>query len=170
MNASPIPVSTQQKVDVLAREYSDLEKQIGDKEKAFAVEVAPLATRLLELKKTLIEDVRQFGSTHEKKSKLLSGYDFEVMGTFGSTTSIDGAAVTSFREGLKKAGQTRLLKQIFDQAIRWNLKSGASKVISAAHEAGKLPNKLFVLFAACTVTKDSTPRLEVRPRQQSQTA
>jgi hypothetical protein len=170
MTAPPIPVPSQAKVEQLAQEYRDLEIQIEEKEKKFAEDMAPLVTRQNELKDILIEDVKQWGSAHAKKSKVLYGTSLEVMATFGSSSSSDGAAVEAFRLGLKKAGQTRLLKQIFEQTIRWDLKAGASKVIDAAHEAGKLPNKLFVLFARCTVTKDSSPRLEVRPRQQSQTA
>lgn len=170
MSASPIPVPSQAEVEQLAQQYRDLENQIQEKEKKFVEEMAPLAVRRNELKKTLIEQVRKWGSQHGTKSKLLYGSSLEVMATFGSTSSVDGAAVDDFREGLKKAGQTRLLKQIFEQTIRWTLKSGATTVIDAAHEAGKLPNKLFVLFARCTVTKDSSPRLDVRPRQQGQTA
>jgi hypothetical protein len=170
MSASPIPVPSQAEVEQLAQEYLDLRTQMKEKEEAFAAEIAPLMVRLHALNQVLIADVQKWGSAHAKKSKLLYGTSLEVMATFGSSSSTDGAAVEAFRLGLKKAGQTRLLKQIFEQTIRWDLKAGASKVIDVAHEAGKLPNKLFVLFARCTVTKDSTPRLEVRPRQQGQTA
>jgi hypothetical protein len=165
MSAAAItPLPSQSKVEQLAQEYLDIDAQIEAKEKDFAATVAPLAIRRNELKQILIEDVQRWGSAHAKKSKIVYGTTLEVMCTFGSFSSTDGQAVEAFRLGLKKSGQTRLLKQIFAPTIRWDLKAGASKVIDVAHEAGKLPAKLFVLYSRCTVTKDSTPRIEVRPR------
>jgi hypothetical protein len=41
--------------------------------------------------------MRDFGSSHAEKSKLLHGITQEMMVTFGSAVSIDAAAVERFR-------------------------------------------------------------------------
>jgi hypothetical protein len=151
-------------VEELASEYRSLELKIYGIVKKALDDAAPHRKRLDEVWEVLLAQVRQFGSAHAEKSKLLHGLTLEVMATFGSSSSIDGAAVETFRLALVKAKQSRLLKRIFEKTIRWTLAPQASTLLRAEHDAGKLPNKLFMLFARCSVPKDLTPKLVVRPK------
>jgi hypothetical protein len=107
-----------------------------------------------------IELVTKFGSAHATKSKLLHGLEWEIMGTFGASTSIDAAAVELLRSRLTKTKQTCLLKRLFDKTIRWTLKSTARAEILKED----VPSPVRALFAACEVTKDRVPSIEVRPK------
>jgi hypothetical protein len=160
MNAAPqlITVPTQADVDRLAEEYQALENEF-DKVEA---ELKAVAVKLDQKANVLIEMVRNFGSAHAEKSKLAHGIRFEIMSTYGVSTSVDGAAVERFRLELVKAKQARLLKKIFEKTIRWNLSPVASLVIKAEK---KLSNKLLALYAQCTVTKPKKPSLIVRPKK-----
>lgn len=162
LTLSPTPAS----VEALAEEYQKLESKIAEIQKKAADDAAPHKKRLNELWELLVADVRQFGSSHSEKSKILYGLKLEVMGTFGSTSAIDAAAVESFRLALVKEKQGRLLKGIFEKTERWTLLPQASAFIRQEHDAGTLPNKLFLLFARCSVPKELTPKLQVRPRNQ----
>jgi hypothetical protein len=159
MNAAPqlITVPTQADVDRLAEEYQALENEF-DKAEA---ELKAVAVKLDQKANVLIEMVRNFGSAHAEKSKLVHGIRFEIMSTYGVSTSVDGAAVERFRLELVKAKQARLLKKIFDKTIRWNLSPMASVIIKAEK---KLSNKLLALYAQCAVTKLKKPSLIVRKK------
>ena len=118
-----------------------------------------LATReaqkfLDDTKQKIVELAKQFGSVHATKSKLLHGRKWEAMLTEGTSTSIDAAAV----ETLKK---TRILKRLFESATRWTLKSTARAEILKPD----IGDDVRANFAACEVTKPSTPKLEVREKK-----
>jgi hypothetical protein len=79
-------------IDRLAMEFLVLESKVDDAYK--------IATALDEphekMKAELIELVEAFGSSHAEKSKLLHGMEYEILATFGVSTSIDAAAVERF--------------------------------------------------------------------------
>lgn len=162
--AKPAPLAPAE-VEELAEEYRDLELKIAGIAKKAMDDLAPHKKRLDEVWEELVPQVRNFGSAHAEKSKLLYGLELEVMGTFGSTTAIDAAAVERFRQALVKMKQARLLKTVFEKTVRWTLAAQASAFLRKEHDAGKIPNKLFLLFARCSVPKTLTPKLVVRARQ-----
>jgi hypothetical protein len=102
--------------------------------------------------------VEEFGSVQAKKSKLLHGIQYEIMATFGMSTSIDAAAAERFAIALRDAKQTQLLNRIFDQQIRYTLAADASSIIRSV----ELPKPLLALFSQCQVTRPRTPTLKVR--------
>ena len=161
---APAP-PTPAEVEALCLEYHQLDEKLAGLAKKYAEDIAPHAQRQGELRGLLIAQVRDFGSAHADKSKLLHGLEWEAMGTFGSKTVLDGAAVESFRLALVKEKKTRLMKRVFDKVIRWNLAQTAGAFLRAEHEAGKFPDRLYALFARCSVPQELTPRLEVRPKK-----
>jgi hypothetical protein len=166
--ASPAKVvavpPTPTEVEVLAEQYQDVETQIAEIKKKAIEDLAPLVTQQETLWDQLVEKVKKFGSQHAEKSKLLYGIRLEVLGTFASSSSIDAAAVETFRLALVKAKQSRVLKRIFEKTVRFTMLPQAATFLRAEHDAGKFPANLFVLFARCTVPKDLSPKLVVRPR------
>jgi hypothetical protein len=141
-------------IDRLAIKFLELEQKVDEAYK--------IATELDEphekFKEQLIDLVDEFGSMHADKSKLLHGLEYEILGTFGVTTSIDAAAVERFAQGLRIAKQTKLLNQILEQTVRYALNPEASSIIRSS----SLPKQLLQLFAACQVTKARSPVLRVR--------
>ena len=112
------------------------------------------------MKEELIDLVRDFGSAHAEKSRLLHGITREMMVTFGSSVSIDGAAVERFRLALMKANQARLLKKVFLQHVRWSLSPEASAIIKGE----KLSKSLLALYSQVEVIKPKSPSLQVREK------
>jgi hypothetical protein len=147
---------TAAEVDKLAKDYVDLKAKVLE---------SVLATRaanekLDPVERDLVELVRKFGSVHAEKSKLLHGLHWEIMGTFGTSTSTDAAAVEHLREHLVKTENTRLLKRLFDKTVRWALRSTARAEILKAD----VPCEVRALFAACEVTKDRSPLITAREK------
>jgi hypothetical protein len=105
--------------------------------------------------------VSKFGSSHAEKSKLLHGLNWELMGTFGTSSSTDSAAVETLRSFLAANKQTRLLKRLFESTTRWALKSTARAEILKED----VSTKVRALFAACEVTKDRSPSIQAREKQ-----
>jgi hypothetical protein len=165
----PEPLTASQ-VEELGKEYLQLESDIGEIKKKATEEITSLATRSEEIRNKLIDQVGRYGGAHAEKSKLLYGLKLEVMGTFGMSSTVDAAAVEEFRLALVEEKQPRLLKMFFEKTIRWTLAPQASILVRVAHQAGKLPDKLFMLFAKCTVSKPQSPRLVVRPREKAAAA
>jgi len=147
-------------VDALAQEYKDLEKKIADIHLKANDDMRLPGARLDELRELFLESVSRFGSAHAEKSKIIHGIGFEIMATFGSSSSIDNAAVEIFRIALTRAKLTRLLKKVFEKTIRWSLARNAAEVIRST----QLLPKLHLLFSQCIVVKDRTPTLIVRPK------
>lgn len=102
----------------------------------------------------------KFGSAHAEKSKLLHGIRYEVMVTFGMSSSIDASAVERFRLALLEHKQSRLLKKLFEKTVRWTLNPAYATVIKAE----KLSKSLVALWAQCQVVKEATPKLVVREK------
>ena len=146
-------------IDAIADEYRKLESQIDEIEKESEEKILPKLTRLGVLRTLLTEQVRSFGSAHAEKSKILHGISMEIMATLGISSSIDAAAVETFRQALAKAKQTRLLKKIFEKTERWTLLDNASEVIRST----KLADSLLALYSKCTVSGPRKPTLVVRP-------
>jgi hypothetical protein len=144
------------RVDKLAAEYLGLKKTAEEKAQAAAEAQKPLQDKAQELR----ELVREHGSAHAEKSKLLHGVSHEIMCSFGQSVTIDAAAVENFRLALVEAKQAGLLKRIFEKTIRWTLSPEASRIVRGI----SLTPKLARLFSACQVVKDNTPKLIVRPK------
>jgi hypothetical protein len=160
----PAVAPTPAEVEELAVKYHDLETQLVAIAAKAKDDMTPLAAERDLLWEKLVAQTRQFGSAHAEKSKLLYGLKFEVMATFGSTNAIDAAAVEEFRLALVKAKQARLLKRVFEKSTRWTLLATAGTFLLEEFAHGKIPAKLFALFARCSVPKDLTPKLVVRPK------
>jgi hypothetical protein len=91
-------------VDRWAIQFLELEKRV---DQAYAIAVA-LDEPHERMREDLICLVEEFGSTHADKSKLLHGIHYEIMATFGLSTSIDAAAVErSPGSSDRKARQTK---------------------------------------------------------------
>jgi hypothetical protein len=144
------------RVDELAQEYLALKDKLLQATLAAKEAAVPLD----QLKEELIELVRDFGSVHAEKSKLLHGITKEMMATFGSSVSIDSAAVERFRLALVEAHQTRLHKKIFQRDVRWSISPEASMIIKGE----KLSEPLLALYSQVQVIKDKTPSLQVREK------
>lgn len=147
---------TAAEIEKLAREYVDRKAKVLEAmlaQRKAAADMDPLHEKCTEL-------VKQFGSAHATKSKLLHGLDWEIMGTFGASTSTDAAAVERLRSKLEETKQTRLLKRLFDKTVRWTLKPTARTEILRPD----VDDEIRGLFAVCEVTKDRAPSIEVRPK------
>jgi hypothetical protein len=128
-------------------------------ERLIALAYAPPVHTLCDLgSPPLVCLVEEFGSAHAEKSKLLHGIRYEMLATFGMSTSIDAAAAERFANARRVTKQTRLLNRMFDQQIRYTLAADASSIIRSV----ELSKPLLALFAACQVTKPRTPILKVR--------
>ena len=161
-NLPPSPAE----VESLAEEMVSLKGKIAEISAKALAETEPHVKRLDELK-TLAEDwIRKFGSAHAEKSKILRGILYEIMGTFGTSMSIDAAAVETFRLALVKAKQARLLKKIFEKAVRFDLKPGHAEIIQGV----KLKDKLLALYARCTVSTPRTPVITPRLKKEEKAA
>lgn len=156
MTANLPPSSAE--VESVAEEMITLKGRIADISAQALIEAEPHVKRIDELK-TLAEDwLRKFGSAHAEKSKLLHGVLYEIMGTFGMSTSIDAAAVEAFRIGLVKAGQAKLLRRIFAKTVRFDLKADYAQIIQGV----KLKPKLLALYARCSISTPRTPTITPR--------
>lgn len=152
MTSAPTPAQ----VDQLAKEHLALKEKWLD-----AKLHASKLQELLEINQELLrKEVTEHGSAHAEKSKLLHGIGYEIMASYGVTTSTDAAAVERFREALVEAKQTRLLKKVFQQTIRWTLEPMAAVVIKGE----KLSKSLLALYSQCEVVKAKTPTLTVREK------
>lgn len=148
---------TPAEVDKLAILYA------AQKEKVLQATLAQRAAaeELERVQKQCVELVTKFGSSHAEKSRLLHGLKWELMGTFGTSTSVDAAALESLRTFLTANKQTRLLKRLFESTTRWALKSTARAEILK----DDVSTKVRALFAACEVTKDRSPSIQAREKQ-----
>ena len=95
--------------------------------------------------------MRDFGSSHAEKSKLLHGITQEMMVTFGSAVSIDAAAVERFRLALVQSKQARLLRLVSPEA-------------SVIIKDEKLSKSLLAIYSQCEVIKPRVPSLAVREK------
>lgn len=151
-NACPSPTE----VDELALEFCRLEERV---DKAYAIAQA-LDEPLENYRERLILVAEQFGQPHAQKSKLLVGAASEIVATFGSTRTIDAAAVAKFREGLQKAGRVRILRQFFEECVTWRLIDGADGLLRRQ----QMSDHLQALFSHCFVERAKAPILKVRIR------
>jgi hypothetical protein len=152
-------------VEQVALEYQTLERRIEAIVKKAEEELAPLQAQLTEHRNWFIEKVREFGSAHAEKSKILHGIGMEAMVTFGQSSSIDAAAVEAFRLALVKADRRVLLQRIFERTVRWTLLPDASAFIR--EHGDRLGAKLLGLYSRCQVTKERTPQLTVRAKEKA---
>jgi hypothetical protein len=109
----------------------------------------------------LVDLVRNFGSVHAEKSRLLHGITFEMMAMFGSSVTIDAAAVERFRLALLESGQSRLLKRVFQRDERWTMSPQAATIIKGE----KLSDALLAIFSQCEVVRQKSPSLVVSQRE-----
>lgn len=150
----PILLPSPEQIDALCVEYNEAELDVEAFEDTLKIGREALAG----LKQPLIDLVNKFGGAHGKKSKLLHGIEWELMGTFGTSNVTDPGAVDRLRTVLVESKRTRLLKRLFEMVPRWNLKSTARAEILKPG----VDEDVRALFAVCEVTTASTPKLEVR--------
>jgi hypothetical protein len=161
-NLPPSPAE----VESLAQEMVELKGKIADIEAKAKADAEPHLKRLNELKTLAEEWIRKFGSAHAEKSKLLRGILYEIMGTFGMSTSIDASAVEAFRLALVKAKQARLLRKIFEKTVRFDLKPDYASIIQGV----QLKPKLLALYARCSVSTPRTPVITPRLQKEEKAA
>ena len=147
---------TPAEVDEKAREFNRLKDDLDQATEAAKLKCVPLVA----LKQELIELVRDFGSPHAEKSKLLHGIKQEILITVSSSISIDAAAVERFRLALLESDQSRLLKRIFQEDFRWTMSPEAAVIIKGS----KLSKSLLALYSQCEVIRQNTPSLKVREK------
>lgn len=157
--ASPNPAQ----VDAKAKEYLDLKDEVAKILKKAADDTNIKTVRMAELREEMTELVTAHGSAHAEKSKLLHGIEYEIMGTFGSSVSIDAAAVERFRLELVKEKKSRLLKKMFDKTVRWTLSPIAATVVKGE----KLGKSLLALYSQCEVVTARTPTIVPRLKAKS---
>lgn len=145
---------TAAEVDQKAEQYYALKEALDHAMKQAVEAKVPLD----QLKEELIEAVKNFGSVHAEKSKLLHGISHEMMVTFGQSVSIDAAAVERFRVALAEGDQSRVCSKIFEKTVRWSLRPDSSSIIKGS----KLSKPLLALYSQCEVIKPRTPSLVVR--------
>jgi hypothetical protein len=143
-------------VDEKAEQYYRLKAALDEATEAAKLRCLPLA----QLKEELVQLVRDFGSAHAEKSRLLHGITQEMMVAFGSSVSIDAAAVERFRLALLEANQSRLLKKIFTKDIRFTMSPEAAVIIKGE----KLSTGLLAIFSQVEVVKQKAPSLVVREK------
>lgn len=154
-NAKPLP--TPAEIDALAKEYLELKDQALEKSAA-----AGAALQLVSDKGQILQDlIAACGSAHAEKSKIVYGLEFEAFATYSQFSSVDSAAVDTFRDALKKSAKTFLIGKMFEKSVRWTLRSEASTIIRGF----RLSPKLSALWGRCILLKDKKPTLTVRPRQ-----
>ena len=153
-------------VELTAKEMAEIKGKLDGIATKANDDAKPLLDRYALLELRSLDWLRRFGSAHAEKSKLLHGLTLEIMGTFGQSSSIDAAAVETFRLALLKAKQSSLLKKIFQKTVRWTLDGNAGAVIRAM----KIPPKLLALYSACSITTNRTPTVTVRPKKKPPTA
>src|SRR6266852_10006769 len=146
---SPSPAE----VDLKAKEYLHLKDEVASILKKAADDANTATVRMAELREEMTELVTKYGSAHAEKSKLLHGIDYEIMGTFGQSVSIDNAAVERFRLELVKEQQSRLLRKLFDKTVRWTLSPIAATIVKGE----KLGKSLLALYSQCEVVTPRTP-------------
>jgi hypothetical protein len=142
------------RIDQLAQEYVELRDAV-DKATQIVLERQEPANKMREI---LIMLVSEHGSLHAAKSKLLRGMKYELMATYGSTTSLDAAAIETFRAACLKNGQKSIVDRIFDTSVRYTISPEGRAL------AQMLPLKLLGMFAKCEVSKPKTPVLVVREK------
>ena len=145
-----------ERVDELAKEYLAIKEEF---DKATAAKDS-IESRLDQKKDEIRLVVRDFGSAHAQKSKILHGVSQEIVVTYGQSVSIDAAAVENFRLALQRAKKARLLRTIFEKTIRWTLQPQASEVIRGS----KLSDRLRGLAMKCEVITAKTPSVTVRAK------
>ena len=144
------------KIDELAKEYSAVKDELLQANLA----ATAIGQRLDEKANYLREIVKQFGSSHAQKSKILHGIKSEIMVSYGGSTTTDAVAVEQFRLALVKAKKARLLRAIFEKTIRWTLQPQASEIIRGS----ELSDRLRGLAALCQVYSPKTPSVTVRAK------
>jgi hypothetical protein len=167
MNTQPAK-PTPELVDDVAKQYIAIQEELLQKQLALTKETETARARLEELSKQLLAWCVDFGSAHEKKSKLLVGLGFEVMTTVSASSSLDQAAVDLFMKACKAAGKTRVFGKIFERISYWRTRPEADQI---ARGTGVLTPALMVKLVKCSVVTTSAPRLaKVRPRKGTESA
>jgi hypothetical protein len=161
MSAAPTPISKAPRpaeVDERAEKFHKLEADLATKVEECSKLKKDIAARELDL----IELVKAFGGPHCTKSKILHGIVWEMVATFSQYTVLDSLAIERFRKALAEAGQTRLIKKMFKQDVRWTFDAASTAEIVKTE---RLSSKLMALLLQCTVSQDKKPSLDVRPKK-----
>ena len=148
-------------VDALALKWEELQAKVLQAEVEYREALKTVTPQIAPMKEDLVGLVREFGSAHAEKSKRLNGVQWFLQATFGTSHTLDGAAVERFRLALVRAKQTRLLKRIFSKTIRWDLSPESDAIIRGSD----LAKPLLALYSQCDVPKAKTPVLKVEKKE-----
>jgi len=157
---------TAAEIEEVASEMIQLKGEIELEAAAAKKIIDPKLQRLDQLKTKAKTWLEQFGSAHAEKSRLLHGIALEIMGTFGTSTSIDAGAVETLRLALVKAKKTRVLKKLFKCVERWELVANWTEVLRSV----KLSDRFTALAVKCQVTTPRTPTITPREREKKEPA
>lgn len=144
-------------VDRIAAHYIVLRDKADQALQAAVAATAPVE----KLRGMLVSLVTKHGSRHADKSKILHGVKFELVGTFGTSRTLDKAAVLRFQEACIKAKHGLVFRKVFTAEVGYRVASKAAEYI----RGWKLPTRLIAMFAACEVVTQLSPRLQVRPKK-----
>jgi hypothetical protein len=154
VSTATLTALTPTRIDALAEDYLELKERIEEAKLKVAALQEPLDKKADELR----DLVREHGSAHAEKSRMLHGVSYEIMATFSQSVSIDGAAVEKLREASTKELNPRQFGLIFEKVVGYRLLTSAAEYI----RTDKISRKLKAFYAACQVIKDKTPALTVR--------
>lgn len=161
--AGPKPLRPEE-LDRLAAEYLSIENELEQERLAVNERTKAKSERLADLAKRFVEVCNTHGSPHEKKSRLLSGLEFEIMTTISSSTSLDQAAVGAFEAQCVKAQSLRIFRSLFEKVSTFRSRPDADSVLRRTSTA--LTPSLAKGYLRCVLTKTNPPRLSaVRPRK-----
>lgn len=148
---------TPAQVDALVKKYSDA-KENSDAAKA-AASVMSAVTE--EAKAELVMVVESFGFRHTEKSKRLNGLHSIATTTTGTRTTIDDAAVETFREYLAKKELVELSGRFFVAHTTYSLVEGPSQVLMTLSLGKKMREKIDSLIHLCFKIMTNAPSLKV---------
>lgn len=155
--AAPVP-PTPAEIDSLAREYASTSAAV-----AFATGMLGTANRAhSETKVRFIAMVEAFGFRHTEKSKRLLGAHSIATTTTGTLLTVNGTAVTTFKEYLDTCGHTPALTDRFFQAhTSYSLVDGPADVLRTLDLPKRIATKIASLVGLCFNVTTKAPSLKV---------
>jgi len=148
---------TRAQVDALVNEYA--------KVKADSDAAATLAKMTDEVtdkvKQRLVAMVESFGVRHAEKSKRLAGNRNTATTTTGTRTSVDDAAVETFRTFLNKQELTEISGRFFVEHVSYSLVAGPQEVLKTLLLGTRIRDKVASLLGLCFRIKTNAPSLKI---------
>lgn len=146
-----------EKIDALCVEYAAAQDVV----KAHKAELKLAETVADELKGRVIELVQNQGVPHAEKSIRLKGTHTVATVTVGSKTTVDAAAVESFRVFLGKQELPEIAGRFFQSHVIYSLVQGPDKVLATLDLPTRVLTRITGLLALCFRVATNAPSLKV---------